>query len=211
MPPNMMNAAVGSSWAVTGRSSATVRAGPMPGKTPMAVPTVTPSADQNRFIGVSATPKPWPSAASVSMVRASLFGFVVGGGQQFLDRRADGQGQAQAIVEDCEGEAGERQADQHGDDEATLREGKRGRGEQERGRDDPAQALDQKHLQQQPGRDQRHGPPIELEAAFMRDMAEECLPEYGDPNGEEAKGDQGWKKARPDGGVGGGDLQQGGL
>ena len=47
----MMKAAVGSSWAVTGRSSATVSAGPIPGSTPMAVPTVTPSADQNRFTG----------------------------------------------------------------------------------------------------------------------------------------------------------------
>ena len=78
MPANMMKAEVGSSCTVTGSSSATVSAGPMPGSTPMAVPTVTPSADQNRLHGVSATAKPWPSAASVSMVSASLFGFFVG-------------------------------------------------------------------------------------------------------------------------------------
>src|SRR4051812_40290896 len=113
----MMKAAVGSSWAVTGRRSATVSAGPMPGGARIAVPTVTPSADQNRLIGVSATPKPWPSAASVSMVGAFLFSFFVGGGQNCFDGRADGQGQAQAVVEDHEGETGERQADQHGDDE----------------------------------------------------------------------------------------------
>src|SRR5215213_8468024 len=204
----MMKAAVGSSWAVTGRSSATVSAGPMPGRTPIAVPTVTPSADQNRFIGVSATPKPWPSAASVSMVRAFLFSFFVGGGQKSFDGRTDGQGQAQPVVEDQEGEAGERQADQHGDDVATLRKGKRSRYEQERGRDDPAQAFDQEHLQQQPSRHQGHGPPIELEATLVRDVAEECLPEHANPDSEEAEGNQGREQARPDGGVGRGYLQQ---
>src|SRR4051795_2166982 len=207
----MMKAAVGSSWAVTGRSSATASAGPMPGRTPIAVPTVTPSADQNRFIGVRATPKPWPSAASVSMVRAFLFSFFVGGGQKSFDGRADGQGQAQAVVEDHEGETGEREADQHGDDESTLREGKRSRDEQERGRDDPSQAFDQEHLQQQPSRYQGHGPPIELEATLVRDVAEECLPEHANPDGEEAEGNQGREQARPDGGVGRGYLQQGGL
>ena len=56
---------------MTGSSRATVSAGPMPGSTPMAVPMVTPSADQSRFQGVSATAKPWPSEASVSMVLGS--------------------------------------------------------------------------------------------------------------------------------------------
>src|SRR3954454_25325854 len=96
----MMKPAVGSHCAETGRSSASVSADEMPGRTPIAVPTVTPSADQNRFIGVRATPKPWPSAASVSMVRAFLFSFFVGGGQKSFDGRADGQGQAQPIIED---------------------------------------------------------------------------------------------------------------
>ena len=96
---------------MTGSSSATVSAGPMPGSTPMAVPTVTPSADQNRLIGVSATAKPWPSAASVSMVSASLLGFFVAAGQQLFDGRADGQAEAEPVVEDHEGQAGQHQPD----------------------------------------------------------------------------------------------------
>jgi hypothetical protein len=45
-----------------------VSAGPIPGSTPTAVPTVTPRAAQSRLTGVSATAKPWPSATSVSMI-----------------------------------------------------------------------------------------------------------------------------------------------
>ena len=40
MPPNMMNALIGSSVKVTGSRTATVMAGPMPGSTPTAVPSV---------------------------------------------------------------------------------------------------------------------------------------------------------------------------
>ncbi|CAM5581624.1 hypothetical protein SCALM49S_03080 [Streptomyces californicus] len=54
----MMNAPVGSSPYVTGSSSATAIAGPIPGSTPIAVPRRTPMAAQSRFIGVSAVPKP---------------------------------------------------------------------------------------------------------------------------------------------------------
>ena len=42
MPANMINAPVGSIFEVTGRSNATVNAGPIPGRTPIAVPSVTP-------------------------------------------------------------------------------------------------------------------------------------------------------------------------
>ena len=44
-----MKAEVGSSLYVTGSSSATVRAGPIPGSTPTAVPSGTPSNAQSRF------------------------------------------------------------------------------------------------------------------------------------------------------------------
>ena len=63
----MMKAAVGSRLKVTGSKSATVSAGPIPGSTPTAVPSETPTSAQNRLNGVIATAKPWPSAASVSM------------------------------------------------------------------------------------------------------------------------------------------------
>ena len=50
----MMKAPVGSSLAVTGSRSAMVSAGPMPGRMPMRVPSVTPSSDHRRFWTVSA-------------------------------------------------------------------------------------------------------------------------------------------------------------
>ena len=53
-----MNALTGSSLYVTGRSRATVSAGPIPGSTPTAVPSNTPISAQSRFSGVSATWKP---------------------------------------------------------------------------------------------------------------------------------------------------------
>src|SRR5687767_12413736 len=67
MPPNMMNALSGSSVKVTGSSNATVKAGPMPGRTPTAVPSVTPANAHKRCGTVSAARKPSARACSVSM------------------------------------------------------------------------------------------------------------------------------------------------
>src|SRR5687767_11407164 len=58
----MMKAPVGSRCAVTGSSNAMVRAGPMPGRMPMAVPSVTPSTHQPRLARVRAVSKPSISA-----------------------------------------------------------------------------------------------------------------------------------------------------
>ena len=58
MPANMMNAWVGSSVYVSGSSSAMVIAGPMPGSTPIAVPSSTPRNAYSRLIGVSAVANP---------------------------------------------------------------------------------------------------------------------------------------------------------
>ena len=68
MPANMISAPVGSSFTVNGSSIATVSAGPTPGSTPIAVPSVTPMKPQSRFIGASATPKPLSNADSVSLI-----------------------------------------------------------------------------------------------------------------------------------------------
>ena len=73
-----MKAAVGSRLKVTGSSRATVSAGPIPGSTPTAVPRVTPTIAHNRLKGVSATAKPWPSAASVSIPAKPPFGLAPG-------------------------------------------------------------------------------------------------------------------------------------
>ena len=53
---------------VTGSSSATVSAGPMPGRTPTAVPSVTPASAHARCGSVRALANPWPSACRMSMV-----------------------------------------------------------------------------------------------------------------------------------------------
>src|SRR5262249_41973635 len=66
MPAKRMNAAVGSTLKVIGKSSAMVSAGPRPGRTPIAVPSVVPTRHHTRFIGVSATEKPLRSCEKAS-------------------------------------------------------------------------------------------------------------------------------------------------
>ena len=58
MPANRTNIAVAGTLKVNGSNSAIVRAGPMPGKTPMSVPTRQPTKPYNKVIGCSATAKP---------------------------------------------------------------------------------------------------------------------------------------------------------
>jgi hypothetical protein len=58
MPANMMSEPAGSSLKVTGSSSATVSAGPIPGSTPTAVPSSTPMSANSRFIGCRAIVRP---------------------------------------------------------------------------------------------------------------------------------------------------------
>src|SRR5215471_3179654 len=70
MPANRMNAAVGSTLKVIGSSSAMVSAGPSPGSTPIAVPSVVPTRHHSRFVGVSATEKPLRSCENASMSAA---------------------------------------------------------------------------------------------------------------------------------------------
>src|SRR6188474_819738 len=72
MPANMMNAALGLTLYVTGSSSATVMAGPIPGSTPTAVPSSTPITAYSRFIGVAACSKPWISQSRFSMSEDSI-------------------------------------------------------------------------------------------------------------------------------------------
>src|SRR4051812_9862932 len=68
MPANMMIDPAGSSLKVIGSSSATVSAGPIPGRTPTAVPRRTPIRAKSRFIGWIATVTPWARAVRASMV-----------------------------------------------------------------------------------------------------------------------------------------------
>jgi hypothetical protein len=63
----MMKALVGSRRNVTGSRIATVRAGPIPGSTPTAVPSVTPAKAHRRCANVRALANPSLSAWSVSI------------------------------------------------------------------------------------------------------------------------------------------------
>src|SRR5687767_9020191 len=58
MPASMMSAATGGTLKVSGSSIAMVASGPMPGSTPIRVPSSTPMKQNQRFCSVSATVKP---------------------------------------------------------------------------------------------------------------------------------------------------------
>src|SRR5262245_58274329 len=58
MPASMMSAPSGGAPYVTGSSMAMVATGPIPGSTPMAVPSSTPIRQKPRLMGVRAAPKP---------------------------------------------------------------------------------------------------------------------------------------------------------
>src|SRR4030081_256034 len=58
MPANMISDAVGGRWKVIGSSMAMVATGPMPGSTPISVPTMQPSSAYSRFCMLTATVSP---------------------------------------------------------------------------------------------------------------------------------------------------------
>src|SRR3954470_14536022 len=70
MPAKRIKAAVGSTLKVIGSSSAMVSAGPRPGSTPIAVPSVVPTRHHIRLVGVNATAKPFISWAKASISAA---------------------------------------------------------------------------------------------------------------------------------------------
>src|SRR5688572_29589271 len=67
MPAKKIIDDVTSTWVVMGSSMATATAGPMPGRTPTAVPSTQPTKAHNRFAGVIAVAKPCRSALRMSM------------------------------------------------------------------------------------------------------------------------------------------------
>src|SRR5687767_9278457 len=124
----------------------------MPGSTPTAVPTVTPTSAQNRLIGVSATVKPWASAAKVSMKSrtppaARRCGRLCQ--TETLEDPATGQVQAKPIIEENEGDCGDRQADPGIEERPAAAEGARDDDEHGGGRQDPAERQQQYPLDDQ--------------------------------------------------------------
>src|SRR6185295_19445802 len=69
MPASMISAPTGGSPNVIGNSMAIVAKGPMPGSTPISVPTSAPIRHSPRLVGVTATEKPNQRLAKRSMVR----------------------------------------------------------------------------------------------------------------------------------------------
>src|SRR5215813_9865257 len=89
MPASMIRPEVGSSLKVSGSSIAMVAMGPMPGSTPISVPTMAPMKAKPRLTGVSATANPTARLWNSSMT---------------LPLGPDGNRQAEADDEDCPGE-----------------------------------------------------------------------------------------------------------
>src|SRR5262249_51342222 len=152
MPASMMSAETGGTLKVTGSSIAMVATGPMPGSTPIKVPSRQPIRQNSRLSGVIATPKPITRLLKISMVRAS--GANEGQGleqrpQRIVEPiRQDGHRQSEELVED------DRRADRHAereDDGLTPEHlaaaNRRENHERDRG-DDQALAVDQEREQQ---------------------------------------------------------------
>src|SRR5687768_18618216 len=127
----MISALAGSNLAVTGSRSASVSAGPMPGSTPTAVPSITPMKANIKFAGWIATVRPWAREASASM-RGGL-------SQQRVEHsleRPGRQRKRKQLREDEIDHAGECEADQQVDVKGLAAKRCRGHGKEERGGDD---------------------------------------------------------------------------
>src|SRR6476659_191875 len=126
MPANMMNAALGLTLYVTGSSSATVIAGPIPGSTPTAVPNSTPITAYIRFIGVAASAKPCSSQLKLSMSENPV-------------QNACRQRDSEPGIERVETADRQHDADQKIEDVSLAAENRCGPGEQQGPGDRPAQ------------------------------------------------------------------------
>src|SRR6185436_4108815 len=89
MPDSMIRPPTGSSLKVSGSSIAMVAIGPMPGSTPISVPTMAPMKANARLAGVKATPNPMTRLSTNSIA---------------LPVRPDRDGEAEARDEDRPGE-----------------------------------------------------------------------------------------------------------
>src|SRR5512137_1704178 len=170
MPANMISAPVGSILVVSGSSMATVSAGPTPGSTPIAVPSVTPTKPQNRLIGASATPKPASSALSVSPIASQ-------------PRRAEDRLQParrQVDVEELDEEEEHRQAEQQPDSQVAQRSGAaeatRDAAVEDHRRQHEARAVDQRHLREQAAADPGEGAGVEGVLAALGGIVRHPLP-----------------------------------
>src|SRR6185503_2940698 len=150
MPANMISAPVGSSLMVSGRSIATVSAGPTPGSTPTKVPSVTPMKPHSRFMGCSATAKPCSSACSASMSDS----------RAAEERREPPRGQVDVEQLHEEEEHTQRQggSDQKISYRSLAAKTARDANEQRGPGDDETRRTDEQHVREQPCADPQKGP-----------------------------------------------------
>src|SRR5688572_24091216 len=126
MPASMMSAATGGTLKVSGSSIAIVASGPMPGSTPIRVPSSTPMKQNQRFCSVSATVNPKMRLLNSSM---SVF-------PDPLDHRI---GQPEAPDEYRQGKNDEADGEQPDFYPLELlARGRRHRDQQRQGRNEPA-------------------------------------------------------------------------
>src|SRR6266508_6749188 len=149
-----MNAAVGSTLKVIGSRSAMVSAGPSPGSTPIAVPSVVPTRHHIRLTGVSAMAKPSRSCEKASMSRT------LPDAEDALDRVLDQTGpdvdaerlRKAEIGHQCEG------CSDRGIAHDRLRpEAARHADEQKDGGDRETGAADEQHIENEAGGDPQQG------------------------------------------------------
>src|SRR4029453_470013 len=147
MPANMMKALVASIPYVSGSSRATAMAGPMPGRTPTAVPKRTPTKANSRFMGVAAVAKPCKSMLKVSISEPP---------RQETSRKVD----AQAEVEAVERQDREDHGNQAISNVFSAAQCPDAAPEEQCSRNYPAYGVDQQDVQEEGAEQREHGLPV---------------------------------------------------
>src|SRR5688500_3097519 len=143
MPASMIKAPVGSRPYVIGSSRATVIAGPIPGRTPTAVPTITPMRARSRLSGVAAVAKPSSRNWRFSISQRSA---VRSGTSEDALQDSGRQAHDEADGEAVEGAQGQGRADHEVPDEVSAAQRDRRAVEEECAADDPAEQVDQEDV-----------------------------------------------------------------
>src|SRR6516164_7927369 len=163
MPAKRMNAAVDSTLKVIGKSSAMVSAGPRPGRTPIAVPSVVPTRHHRRFIGVSATEKPLRSCENASMSAAlhadHLFDRALEPAGTDIDAERGGEAEI--------GDEGESRADQGVAHDCFGAEAARHADEQDDRSDGEPRRADQEDVEHEPGSDPEQRCSVRLDGFLL--------------------------------------------
>src|SRR5215470_2905957 len=124
MPASMIMAACGCSVKVTGKRIEIVATGPRPGRTPIMVPSTTPTKPYSRLTGASATENPRPRLSKNSIAQPSEHEWFQGETETEPEQRADERDQAGGEQRDLDqakvtvGQARSKHHSERGDDEA---------------------------------------------------------------------------------------------